>query len=305
MNPMLPVSLPLLWVGSIVWVLVGRHSVAGGGLNCRISEAELAGLQSLFESCNGNAWLWNTGLSSSTIWSFPANTSDPCFDEWQGVECAEYSGSNCSVVGLHLAGYNLEGPLPHNISSLVNLATFNVSNNTLFSSIPLSIGSSSMPELSVFDVSYNRLSGLIPSFSSNISSIVATRNNFTGNFYPTICSSYKLLRLSLGMNNMSGPIPACIGDLNLLQIFDVGNNRLDETIPSAIGSLLNLTYLDVSMNLLSGSLPTQLGLLTNVEALLVSSNRFDGQVPTNLGTLQLLNSLDVSNNRISGPLPSS
>ena len=68
-------------------------------LSITLPSVELAALYDLYESTEGDYWLWRTPYSANGYpWSFAANGTalqNPCGEDmpWQGVACS----SNCSV----------------------------------------------------------------------------------------------------------------------------------------------------------------------------------------------------------------
>ena len=84
---------------------------------CNISSGELNALESLYYSTNGATWLWRPNLYGflGANWTFPAQVSDPCSLNWQGVTCKQVSNGKCKVEQLILNEYDLRGPLPRKI----------------------------------------------------------------------------------------------------------------------------------------------------------------------------------------------
>ena len=119
---------------------------------CSISADELDALEALYNSTNGGQWKFkNNSVFGSSIWKFPANTSDPCTNSWQGVECqlvtstpaitsSSSSLPNCTIDKLMLSAYNLQGSLPSEIGLLTSLTGLDLSENHLTNSIPESTG---------------------------------------------------------------------------------------------------------------------------------------------------------------------
>ena len=55
-----------------------------------------------------------------------------------------------------------------------------------------------------------------------------------------------VVRLSLGFNELAGPIPGELGNLSNLISLDLSHNRLTGTIPGELGNLSNLESLNLS-----------------------------------------------------------
>ena len=110
-------------------------------------------------------------------------------------------------------------------------------------------------------------------------------------------------RLYLYNNNLSGTIPAAVGDLTDLTSLPLGRNGLSGSIPAELGDLTNLTYLSLERNGLSGSIPAELGDLTDLTSLSLHGNDLSGSIPAELGDLTDLTSLSLHSNGLSGSIP--
>lgn len=117
------------------------------------------------------------------------------------------------------------------------------------------------------------------------------------------CESNRVNSLVLSLNNLSGPIPPEIGQLEILSTLTAVNNNLTGPIPPEIGQLINLESLTLSLNNLSGSLPVEVGNLTNLKALQFARNNLTGSIPNEISNLTQLNFLSFSYNDLQGPLP--
>ena len=107
----------------------------------------------------------------------------------------------------------------------------------------------------------------------------------------------RVTELSLGSNQLSGPIPSELGNFANLQWLSLYDNQLSGSIPSELGNLANLDTLSLYDNQLSESIPSELGNLDNLEYLYLGGNQLSGCVPAKL--------LDVpSNDGASLGLPS-
>ena len=123
-------------------------------------------------------------------------------------------------------------------------------------------------------------------------------------WHGVLCNAAGVHHLSLHSNQVSGVIPAEIGDLTNLDYLTLWFNQLSGPIPSEIGNLTNLTDLDLGDNQLSGPLPPQIGNLTNLTTLHLPTNQLSGPIPTEIGNLTNLEFLYLYGNQLSGPIPS-
>ncbi len=112
-----------------------------------------------------------------------------------------------------------------------------------------------------------------------------------------------LTELSLGYNNLQGPIPPEIGNLKNLEVLKLFSNELSGNIPPELGNLTNLRRLYLHRNALSGPIPPKLDKLVKLQVLRLWDNNLSGPIPPELGNLTSLRTLDLSNNALSGPIP--
>ena len=113
----------------------------------------------------------------------------------------------------------------------------------------------------------------------------------------------KLEDLWLHANQLSGPIPASLGDLADLRRLYLFENNLTAPIPAELGNLEDLTQLGLHQNALTGGIPEEFGRLRSLEILTLVRNALTGPLPAQLGSLQNLVHLDIRDNALTGPLP--
>ena len=118
-------------------------------------------------------------------------------------------------------------------------------------------------------------------------------------------SDGKVTHLDLSQNNLTGMIPAELGNLTNLKSLVLVGNQLSGEIPTELGNLTNLENLNLSFNQLSGALPASLGNLSSLKQLWIVNNQLSGALPTELGNLTNLEVLILYNNQLSGALPQS
>jgi Leucine-rich repeat (LRR) protein len=122
-------------------------------------------------------------------------------------------------------------------------------------------------------------------------------------WYLVTCENGHIVNLYLGGNQLTGSIPAALGNLSNLTSLDLGWNQLTGSIPAALGNLSNLQELFLSYNQLTGSIPAELGNLSNLQYLFLLDNQLTGSIPAALGNLSNLTSLVLDSNQLTGSIP--
>ncbi len=112
-------------------------------------------------------------------------------------------------------------------------------------------------------------------------------------------------RLDLGANNLTGMLPAELGNLSGLRYLQFGDNALTGEIPRELGNLLGLESLFLGNNTLTGEIPSELANLSQLQHLYLRSNALSGTIPDEFGNLPQLQNLNVSDNAFTGRLPRS
>ena len=107
--------------------------------------------------------------------------------------------------------------------------------------------------------------------------------------------------LYLGSNELTGPVPAWLGNLTGLRSLYLGGNELTGPIPSELGRLVNLERLGLRDNELTGPIPAELGNLANLESLVLSRNPLSGTLPQRLTQLARLTELNIRNTGVCAP----
>ena len=119
----------------------------------------------------------------------------------------------------------------------------------------------------------------------------------------TTDSDGRVTHLDLRTNQLTGEIPAELGNLTNLEGLDLYGNQLTGEIPAELGNLTNLTHLYLSGNQLTGEIPAELGNLANLQTLHLYSNQLTGEIPAELGSLPSLQSLWLQGNQLTGAIP--
>lgn len=137
----------------------------------------------------------------------------------------------------------------------------------------------------------------------SVSVVDLYQNNLTGTIPAQLGNFSKLWFLRLDANHLTGTIPTELGNLSLLQTLHLENNQLTGQIPATLGSLSNLDSLRLDSNRLWGPIPTALGNLGKLTYLALTANGLSGSIPPGLGNLTGLTNLSLNWNRLDGTIP--
>ena len=92
----------------------------------------------------------------------------------------------------------------------------------------------------------------------------------------------RVTSLDLSDNDLAGPIPEALGQLDSLKVLNLFYDRLTGPIPEALGNLKNLQVLNLSTVRLTGPIPETLGQLKNLQELRLYNNGLTGCIPSAL-----------------------
>ena len=304
-------------------------------------------LESLFEAAGGPGW------PNSDGW-----LGGPALARWHGIR----ADSLGRVTALDLSRNGLAGRLPRSLGELAHMAELRIADNSdLSGRLPLSLTGLSLRVLhyagtdlcAPVDTAYRNWLGTIPSHEGTgaecaplsdreileifyettggsnwthshrwltdapldrwhgvrtdsdgrVSDLRLWKNQLSGEIPAELGQLAKVSWLSLSGNNLTGPIPPELGGLSRLSLLDLRENNLTGPIPPELGGLSNLQYLYLSENNLTGPIPPELGGLSNLVNLFLSENNLTGPIPPELGGLPRLWQLFLSGNNLTGPIP--
>jgi hypothetical protein len=292
-----------------------------------ISLEQYTFLYDLYSSTGGYNWIWDDSLASSTIWHFPSNLTDPCTNQWQGLNCS-VGEVNCEVTSMILANRGLAGPLPNSVANMSSLIHVYLNNNKLTNTLPVGLSlltnakniflynnmfSGSIPtalftltKIEILEIYENQLTSTIP---TNVGGLLVVQvlglvqNYLTGKIPGDMDRLTNLLYLYLYSNYLSAELPLLTG-LQNVTYFGIQENMLSSTLPSWLGSISSITQLNVGDNMFWGTLPSELGGLPLVQNMEFHNNYFTGVIPPSFGENLRLFNLVVNTNQLSGPIPS-
>ena len=128
-------------------------------------------------------------------------------------------------------------------------------------------------------------------------------NNLSGEIPAALGELGHLEGLYLARNDLSGSIPAELGNLSSLRTLMLFDNELTGAIPYQLGNLGYLEEIHLGRNQLSGSIPSQLGNLENLRRIHLTVNELSGSIPASLGNLTNLQQLSIAANDLTGSIP--
>ncbi|KAF2537617.1 hypothetical protein F2Q68_00018710 [Brassica cretica] len=174
--------------------------------------------------------------------------------------------NNNNLQRLDLSHNNLSGTIPSSLGSAKHL---DLTGNSFSGSLSNDLFTN-CSSLTYLSLSHNLLEGELPSTlfrCSVLNTLNLSSNRFSGN--PSFVSGlWKLERLrtldlsfnalsgtSLSHNNLTGPIPKPLSNLQELKILNLEANKLSGEVPKELGGLHNLLLVNISFNRLIGRLP--------------------------------------------------
>ena len=160
-------------------------------LNC--THPDWPSLNAIYQNLNGANW--------SNPW--PISNCDPC--NYPGIQC---SGGRVFSINVPNETTNLTGELPDNLDTMTSCVFISFNRSRITGTLPASIGN--MSQLQTLDLS-GEINFNFPSLTGTIP------NNWSG--------LTNLTWLNLGGHDLSGNIPAFIGNYTQLELFDVVTNN--------------------------------------------------------------------------------
>ncbi|KAK8312587.1 hypothetical protein V6Z12_D01G052700, partial [Gossypium hirsutum] len=218
-----------------------------------------------------------------------------------------YSGLPVQLSNLRRLKYlSFKGVIPFSLGYLSKLEILSLYENQVSGSIPSSIFNVS--SLQKIDLSDNTLSGSIPSVPRaflSLELIDFASNNLSGHIPKDMFDHLPNLKeLSLGLNLLSGTIPASLFKCKELQLLSLVYNKMEGSLPIEIGNLSMLQYIYIGRNHFEGIIPREIGNLKNLELLNLDLNNIAGSIPPQVFNISTLNVISLDTNQLSGHLPS-
>ena len=133
--------------------------------------------------------------------------------------------------------------------------------------------------------------GVVLDTTGRVAALYLENNDLSGPIPPELGQLDQLIHLFLHMNDLTGPIPPELGALSKLEHLSLYLNKLSGDIPPQLGDLENLDWLSLYDNSLTGRIPPELGNLRRLRYLQLSSNQFNSSIPYELTNLTKLREL--------------
>lgn len=221
-----------------------------GPISAQISTADFEALRAIYEATGGAGWTNNTG------WDFKNATADDV-KPYNAQEGTGWFGINeirkGRVSKLELPANGLTGSLSPEIGRLKLMSSFILSDNRLSGEIP--------DELILMGAEAKTSKPREDGKGGNEIKVLLNKNQLTGPIPAAIgdmallAKPAKSISLDLSYNRLTGEIPASVARLTELTSFKAAGNRLSGTVPAALESLPRLKYLRLEKNAFTGAVP--------------------------------------------------
>lgn len=181
--------------------------------------------------------------------------------------------------------------------SLIGQAKTGIAGLLILCSIPVSFAGDHQTDSLALVALYDSTAG--DSWTDN----TGWKTDTLGAWYGISLENGRVIEIALSYNNLNGPIPAQIGELDSLENLILEYNNLSDSIPTEIGDLSKLYRLRLRGNNLTGSIPPQIGNLTHLGQIYLGDNNLTGTIPIELGNLTEAWDLYLGQNSLHGPIP--
>lgn len=191
-----------------------------------------------------------------------------------------------------------------NITHLTNLISFDITNNKVTGTLPLSLNM--IPGLINFIIANNKIQGVFPATEqlSQLAGIDLHGNQLMG-IIPSLAPHYNKLTFLNVSRNAFTSLPTDLGQAIKLGYLNVSHNQLSGSIPD-LSSLMSLQTLDFSDNpgLTPGPIPAWLEGKYAIKKIDLSNTNRTGEIPIWLGANSNLENLHLDFNQLTGAIPS-
>ncbi|XP_011071078.1 probable LRR receptor-like serine/threonine-protein kinase At1g12460 [Sesamum indicum] len=252
--------------------------------------------------------LWNTGLGGVLSPALSGLKSLRIItlygNKFTGNVPVEY-GEIETLWKINLSSNALSGSIPEFLGDLPNIRFLDLSRNGYTGEIPSALFKNCYKTRFV-SFAHNNLSGLIPVSIGNclnLEGIDLSFNALTGLLPLEVCSSPRMMYLSVRSNMLSGGVLEQVSKCGSLDLLDLGSNMFTGSAPFEVLGVPNLTYFNTSWNQFQGEIPDIGTCSGKLEVLDVSGNALYGEIPPSITKCNGLKYLDLGFNRLNGSIP--
>lgn len=156
-------------------------------------------------------------------WDFKNDTAG-FICKFSGVTC--WHDDENRVLSIKLSGYGLRGVFPEVIKECSDLTGLDLSRNNFSGPLPSNL-TSVIQLVTTLDLSYNRFSGEIPTSIANITflnTLNLQNNQFTGQLPPQLVLLGRLTKFNVANNRLEGPVP------NFNETLKIGPESFDNNL---------------------------------------------------------------------------
>ncbi|AQK63417.1 probable receptor protein kinase TMK1 precursor [Zea mays] len=294
------------WCGILVLALVALAA----GATAETSPLDVAAMRAVAKALGADKTLgWDVA-------------GDPCSPKrWDGVSC----DSSGRVTAIQVGARGLTGTLPPEVGDLTELTRLEVFDNKLSGPLPSLPGLSSLQVLLAHNSSFASIPSDFFKGLTGLTAVAIDYNPFASWSLPTdlaACASLAnfsavsanvsgtlpdflgempaLQRLSLSLNQLSGPVPASLAGAPLVQLW-LNGAHLNGSI-SFVSNMTSLEQLWLHSNDFTGPMP-DFSRFDNLWDLQLRDNELTGPVPESLFKLKALKNVTLTNNLLQGPMP--
>ncbi|KAL1193299.1 Receptor-like protein 8 [Cardamine amara subsp. amara] len=204
-----------------------------------------------------------------------------------------------TIIILLLKGNDLTGSIPRQLCDFSKIRLLDLSDNKLNGLIP-----SCLYNLSFGPGEENPVIGVATSSSCEFKFYKST---FVQEDFCIESSDFEKIEIKFATkqryDSYFGALEFTDSILDHMYGMDLSSNELSGVIPAELGNLLKLRVMNLSGNFLSSSIPSSFSNLKDIESLDLSHNKLQGSIPQQLTSLTSLAVLDVSYNNLSGIIP--
>ncbi|XP_058005338.1 receptor-like protein 7 [Hevea brasiliensis] len=203
---------------------------------------------------------------------------------------------------LDLSSNNIQGKIPSWMCSISTnyLDYLNLSHNLLtgFEKEPALF---QWAQIRILDLRSNKLHGSLPLPPTSTCSYLISHNKLVGGVSALLCKLSALETLDLSVNNLSGSLPHCLGNLSdSLSLLELRRNNFNGSIPSTWRTGCKLRMISIGYNQLQGKVPRTLAKCSSLELIDFGNNLIIDRFPSWLRNLQDLRILILRSNGFYG-----